>query len=304
MPLRLVPQKTKIPFLEYRKIAIILSSVLLITTVVLLSVRGLNYGIDFTGGKLIQIQTQKAADTATIRATLKAANFENATIQSYGDPTEFLIRVPADAELNEETVINVLQPVTGFVTVRRVEFVGPQVGEELREKGLLAILFALGATLIYITLRFEFRYGLGAIVALVHDVFLTVGMFSLIQKEISLTVLAAVLTVIGYSLNDTIVVFDRIRENRSRFSKLPLIDVLNQSVNQTLNRTLMTSLTTIVVLVALFVLGGAVIHDFAFTLLFGVIVGTYSSVFVASPVLLMLEDYYKKLQEEDETNNQ
>jgi preprotein translocase subunit SecF len=301
MSLRLVSQNINLNFMRFRWGAAILSSIFLLGTIGLLALQGLNFGIDFTGGALVQIQTPEEKAVGTLRQTLKNAGMAGLTIQNYGAGNEFLLRVPlvegtetADYARQVQTA---LQPVTGKVEIRRVEFVGPQIGAELREKGLLAILVSLGAILLYITLRFEFRYGLGAIVALTHDVTLTVGMFSLVQKEVTLPVLAALLTIIGYSLNDTIVVFDRIRENRSKQSKRPLTDIMNQSLNQTLARTLMTSITTLLVLAALFLWGGEVIHDFAFTLLFGVIVGTYSSVFVAAPVVLALEGYYQRLAE-------
>jgi preprotein translocase subunit SecF len=288
--------------MRFRWAAALLSGAFLLGTVGLLIAQGLNFGIDFTGGALVQIQTPAAAEVSRLRQSLKDAGMAGLTIQNYGADNEFLLRLPL-AEGTETAdyarqVQVALQPTAGDVDIRRVEFVGPQIGAELREKGLMAILVSLGAILIYITLRFEFRYGLGAIVALTHDVALTVGMFSLVQKEVTLPVLAALLTIIGYSLNDTIVVFDRIRENRNRLRKTALLDIMNQSLNQTLARTLMTSITTLLVLLALFLWGGEVIHDFAFTLLFGVVVGTYSSIFVAAPVVLALEGYYQRLAEQ------
>jgi preprotein translocase subunit SecF len=196
----------------------------------------------------------------------------------------------------EAKVKEAVGAVSGGVEIRRVEFVGPQVGQELKVKGLLAVLASFVGILIYIWFRFQLRYGLGALLSLMHDVMLTVGLLCLLQTEITLTVLAALLTLIGYSLNDTIVIFDRVRENRSRYPNLPLADVLNQSVNQTLSRTIMTVSTTLLVLIAVLIWGGEVIHDFALVLFVGILLGTYSSIVVASPVLLLLENYYQKLE--------
>ncbi len=268
----------------------------------ILFVQGLNYGIDFTGGAMVQIQTQQSVQVGTLRDSLKAANMKGITIQNYGSDEEFILRLPLEEGVNTadhaQQIKQALSKDVGEVQIRRVEFVGPQIGAELREKGFMAIIVSLIVILLYISMRFELRYGLGAVAALAHDVLLTVGMFSFMQKEVTLPVLAAVLTIIGYSLNDTIVVFDRIRENKQKQGKAPFLNVLNESLNQTLGRTIMTSLTTLLVLVMLYIFGGEVINDFAFTLLFGVLVGTYSSMFIASPVLLLLENHYKKLEEE------
>ena len=300
MFLRLVPVATSIDFLSKRKICIAISAILLVLTLVSLFAKGLNYGIDFSGGTLVQIKTVDTPDISKLRSSL----MEGAAIQEYGSADEFLIRVPSekgtDSEVITKGIVSDLSAITKNVEVRRVEFVGPQVGDELRKTGMLALLFSMIAILIYISMRFEFRYAVGAVAALAHDVFLTVGIFVLLQKEVSLPVLAALLTIIGYSLNDTIVVFDRVRETRLKNPKKKMATILNMSINDMLNRTLMTSLTTIVVLMALFIFGGEVIHDFAFTLIFGVIVGTYSSVYIAAPVVLAMEDYYKKMAKEAE----
>ena len=308
MAFKIIPDGTQIPFLKFRYAAASLSAALLLGSIILLFVQGLNFGIDFTGGAMVQVQTGQVQEVATLRKALKNAGEEGVTIQEYGSQEEFIIRLPLDEGTNTadhaETVRAALAAEIGQVEIRRVEFVGPQIGAELREKGVLAILISLVVILIYVSMRFEMRYGIGAIVALAHDVLLTVGVFALIQKEVTLPVLAALLTIIGYSLNDTIVVFDRIRENRAKTQKAPLVDVLNRSLNQTLGRTIMTSLTTLIVLLALYFRGGEAINDFAFTLLFGVLVGTYSSVFIASPVLLLMENYYKRMAEEEAKRNE
>ena len=301
--LHLIPSSLKIDFIGKRKICFAVSGFFLLATIFLLATKGLNWGIDFSGGTLLQIKVEKSVDTADLRSALANAEEKGFSIQEFeAGSAEFLIRLPNkdDAESNATAVhvVDILTPVVGKVDVRRTEFVGPQIGDELRSKGIIGLSLAMLAILIYISVRFEMRYAIGAIVALIHDVVLTVGVFSLLYKEVTMPVLAALLTIIGYSLNDTIVVFDRVRENL-RKNKGDMYGTLNLSVNEMLNRTLMTSFTTIVVLVALFALGGGVIHDFAFTLLFGVIVGTYSSVFVASPVVLAMEGYYQRMAEKE-----
>tara|TARA_R110000868_G_scaffold189695_1_gene432840 strand:+ start:27889 stop:28845 length:957 start_codon:yes stop_codon:yes gene_type:complete len=307
MILKLIPKETHVDFLSKRKICMALSAGFLIATVTLLSTVGLNWGIDFSGGSLVQIQTEKNVPIAQMRQAIKDAGIDGATLQEFdGSEGELLVRVPekdkenANASVTAQAVAAALSPLVGAVDIRRVEFVGPQIGDELRTQGLLALIFSMVAILIYISIRFEMRYALGAIVALLHDIILTVGIFSLLQKEVTMTVLAALLTIVGYSLNDTIVVFDRVRENINKHGKMSFKDVLNLSVNEMLNRTLMTSLTTLAVLLALFLFGGGVIHDFAFTLMFGVIVGTYSSVFVAAPTVLSMEAYYKRMKKDEE----
>lgn len=303
--IKLVPDNISIDFLSKRHICALLSAALLAATIALLAIKGLNYGIDFAGGTLVQIQTEKQPDVSDVRGTLKQSGFEGFSIQTFdGSADEFLIKVPVKEGVTSkqvsEDIVESLNAVAGTIDVRRVEFVGPQVGDELKVKGLIAMGLSMLAILIYISVRFEMRYAVGAIAALMHDVLLTVGVFALLQKEVTLAVLAALLTIIGYSLNDTIVVFDRVRENLRKHSKKPMVEMLNLSVNEMLNRTLMTSLTTVAVLLALFFLGGGVIHDFAFTLLFGVLVGTYSSVFIAAPVVQAMDGYYKRLAEAEE----
>ncbi|MBI1362660.1 MAG: protein translocase subunit SecF [Proteobacteria bacterium] len=296
MRFKLVPDQTNFDFMRLKWACLVLSVLMFVGTFVSLFAQGLNYGIDFAGGTLVQLKTEKVVDIADIRNSLKSQGWVGLVIQEYGAPDEILIRIPGDLEKGQSAVMaekvrSALDGLTKGTTVRRVEYVGPQIGAELKKRGLTAILLSCLAIVIYVSLRFEFRFGVAAVVALVHDVLLTVGVFSFLQKEITMPVLAAVLTIIGYSLNDTIVVFDRVRENMRRYKRKELSDVLNLSVNEMLNRTIMMTLTTLVVLVALFVWGGEVIHDFAFALLFGVLVGTYSSTYIAAPVVLWMQRF-------------
>jgi len=256
---------------------------------------GLNYGIDFAGGTIIQVKFSTPFTIDKIREALRPLGLQGAIIQEYGQG-EILIRIAAGASEPTGLSDRVAQSLKGAlgeksVEMRRVEMVGPKVGQDLTRKALLAIFFSWVGMLLYIAWRFEFRFGLGAILALVHDTIITVGAFSILNKEFDLTIVAALLTIIGYSINDTIVVFDRIRENMRKDPKKDLAAVINESVNQTLSRTILTSLTVILVVVVLFFFGGAVIHDFAFPLLVGVTVGTYSSIFIASPLVLVWERY-------------
>lgn len=289
--MQLVKDQINIDFVGKRNIAWVLSAILIVVSVVSMATRGLNLGIDFTGGTLVEVGYENSVELTPIRAALESAQFKDAIVQHFGTAKDVLIRLPVSdnkdsAELSN-VVLTALQS-TGDPVMRRVEFVGPQIGEELRDDGGLAILYALFGILIYVALRFEYRFAVGSVAALIHDVILTVGFFSVTQAPFDLTVLAAVLAVIGYSLNDTIVVFDRIRENFRRMRKSSALEVINGSVNQTLARTLMTSLTTLLVLFALFFVGGEVIHSFALALIVGVVIGTYSSIYIASSMLIVL----------------
>jgi preprotein translocase subunit SecF len=280
-----------IDFMARRRQAAWLTAALLLLAVGALAVRGLNFGIDFTGGTLIEVGYPEAPQLQEVRGALEAADLD-ATVQTFGGAREILIRVPpveslSDAELSNR-VLQRLQEQEPGVEMRRVEFVGPQVGDELTEDGGLAMLYALIGVLIYVALRFEFRFAVGSVAALVHDVVIVVGLLALFGIEFDLTVLAALLAVVGYSLNDTIVVFDRIRENFRRMRKGDREEVVNASLNQMLSRTLMTSVTTLLVVLALFFLGGELIHGFAAALLAGVVVGTYSSIYVAASTALAL----------------
>jgi preprotein translocase subunit SecF len=285
-------KKTHIDFMGKRKLAIALSSVLILASIASLVVRGLNFGIDFTGGTLIEVSYPDPADLGGLREVLGEAGYGDVQMQHFGTSRDVLIRVAPRAELASaqisEDILAALKHADAAVEMRRVEFVGPQVGEELTEQGGLAMLYALIGILIYVSLRFEYRFSLGAVAALVHDVMITLGIFSLLQIEFDLTVLAALLAVIGYSLNDTIVVFDRVRENFRKIRKGGAEQVMNTSVNETLSRTVMTGVTTLLVLLALFFLGGEIIHSFALALIIGIFVGTYSSIYVAGALALLL----------------
>lgn len=291
--MELLKKQTNIDFMRQRKLALIFSGVLLLVSLASVGVRGLNYGIDFTGGTLIEVGYPQSADLGQVRIDLAAAGFPEATVQYFGTTRDVLVRLaPRDDLSKAELSSNVLRLLRknggDDMQLRRVEFVGPQVGEELTEQGGLAMLIALGAILIYVSLRFQWKFSLGAVAALFHDVIVTIGFFSVLGLEFDLTVLAAVLAVIGYSLNDTIVVFDRVRENFRTMRKGTAVQIFNASLNQTLSRTIITSLTTLLVLVALFFLGGELIHEFATALIVGVIIGTYSSIYVASTSALAL----------------
>ena len=291
--MQIFDRELNMDFMSKRKLAMFFSLALIIVSLGSLLTRGLALGVDFTGGTLIEVGYQEAVEIEPLRAALKEAGFEEALVQHFGAASDVLVRLaPRQDENRAEMsgrILEVLSTVgAGKPDMRRVEYVGPQVGDELTEDGGLAVLFALIAILIYVSLRFEYRFATGSVVALIHDVIITLGVFSLFQIEFDLSVLAAILAVIGYSLNDTIVVFDRIRENFRRIRKKTSEQVTNISINQTLTRTLITSVTTLIVLFALFIFGGEVIHSFALALIVGVIVGTYSSIYVASATTLAL----------------
>jgi preprotein translocase subunit SecF len=285
--------KNNFDFMKLRKPAMILSGALVLLSLICLVTLKLNVGIDFTGGSIIEVGYQQAVELEPIRNALENEGFGDAIVQHFGSASEVLIRLVPDvdkdkAELSSE-IIGLLQATSDAeIDVRRVDFVGPQVGEELTEDGGLAVLYALIAILIYVAIRFEYRFSLGAVAALVHDVLITLGIFSVLQLDFDLSVLAAILAVIGYSLNDTIVVFDRVRENFRKIRKRTSLEIVNTSINQTISRTLMTSFTTLLVLLSLFFLGGEVIHAFAMALIIGVLVGTYSSIYVATTTTLAL----------------
>jgi len=295
-----------INFMGPRKIAAIISISLVIISIGTLAINQLSLGLDFTGGTLIEVSYGQAVEIKPIRQTLEEAGFEDAVVQHFGRATDVLVRIPPKdgedkAKLGDE-VLKTLQAEDSSVIKRRIEFVGPQVGEELRDQSGIAMIISLVCMLFYVSLRFKFKFALGAVVALFHDVIIVLGCFSLFQIQFDLTVLAAILAVIGYSLNDTIVVSDRIRENFRVMRNRTAEEIINGSLNQTLSRTIVTSLTTLIVLVALLVFGGELISGFAVALILGVLVGTYSSIFVASNVLLAMnisiEDFIEKEDEE------
>ncbi|MFN3920538.1 MAG: protein translocase subunit SecF [Methylohalobius sp.] len=281
-------------FMGKRYLALALSGILSVLSLVSLVGQGLKLGLDFTGGTLVEVSYSAPVDPNQIRTLLIQNGFENALVQHFGTVREVLIRLPPEAEMSgaglSTKMMAVLRSVPGAEpSLRRVEFVGPQVGEDLVEKGGLAVLFSLIGILIYVAWRFEHRFAAGAVIATIHDVLVTLGFFSLTQLEFDLTVLAAVLTIIGYSLNDTVVVFDRIRENFRRMRRGEALAIINASINQTLSRTLLTSLSTLLVVMALALLGGETIRNFSIALILGIIVGTYSSIYIASTLLLLLK---------------
>lgn len=291
-PLRLIPPDTNFRFIALRKRAYVVSVLLILASVASLAVQSLNFGIDFVGGTLIEVRTKGPADISAMRQTLSALDRGEVGLQEFGQPTDVLIRIqqqPGGDAAQQATVAAVKEALGDSVEeYRRVEVVGPKVGGELIEAGAISVALALLAIMAYIWFRFEWQFGVGAVLALAHDVITTVGVFSLLQLEFNLSTVAAVLTIAGYSINDTVVVFDRVRENLRRYKTLPMTDLLNKSVNETLSRTVMTSATTLLALLSLFFLGGEVIRDFAFAMIWGVIIGTYSSVWIASATLLWM----------------
>lgn len=313
--IKLVPANTKIPFLKYRFMAFALSAVLIIGSAIMFFGPGLNKGIDFEGGILIEVQFPEAPELGAMRDSLGGLGLGGVALQTFGAEDDILIRVqrqPGAAKAQEEAVALVKSQLENDygteISYRRVEFVGPTVSEELVIAAIEAVAVAVFAILVYIWLRFEWHYSVGAIVALVHDVILTIGMFAVTKIEFNLASVAAILTIVGYSINDTVVVYDRIRENFRRFKKMPVAELINFSINETLSRTTMTSITTLLALLALYIFGGEVIRGFAMAMIFGVIVGTYSSIFVAAPVLLQIglthrneeEDGFKGAEKSEE----
>ena len=295
--MQFIKSDINIDFVGKRKLAMILSAVVILLGLASLVVNGgPNYGIDFVGGTLVQVKFVEDTDAAKIKDSLASMDLGSVVVQSFGDDAnEFLIRVQETGMGKELSgmISGSLNAVygKGNVDIRRVEMVGPQVGKDLRQKGILSLVYAMIGILIYISWRFELRFAIGAIVALLHDVLITVCAFSITGREIDLPIIAAFLAIIGYSLNDTIIVYDRIRENYGKHQKKGFSAVVNLSINETLSRTILTSGTTLMVVLALFIFGGGVIHNFAFAMLIGILVGTYSSIFVASPVLIFWDDY-------------
>ncbi|MDX1525517.1 MAG: protein translocase subunit SecF [Pseudidiomarina maritima] len=289
----LIKTHKTIPFMRYRKLSWLFSGLLLLASIFSLSTNSLNWGLDFTGGTVIEVGYDQPADLSSIRQTLDANGFGGAVVQNFGTQQDVLIRIePQEGVKAQELgsqILNLLQAESsGSVDMRRIEFVGPNVGDELTEQGGLAMLAALLCILVYIALRFEWRLALGAVGALAHDVILTLGLFSVLGLEFDLTVLAALLAVIGYSINDTVVVCDRIRENFRKYRNSTSEETIDGALTDTMSRTVVTSLTTILVLLALFFMGGQLIHGFATALLFGVVIGTYSSIYIASSLALAL----------------
>lgn len=283
-------QERIIHFMKYRQIAMVLSIAMVIVSIGSLIVRGINFGLDFTGGTQVEVAYEKGADLPAIRSTLAGTAFDDAVVTAFGSDTDVLIRIPkSDDAHSGDRLYEILQAASDQnVELSRVDYVGPQVGDELRDQGGIGLLVALLCVMMYVAFRFQFKFSVGAVVALIHDVIITLGIFSLLQLDFDLTVLAALLAVIGYSLNDTIVVSDRIRENFRKLRKGGAEEIIDVSLTQTLGRTLVTSITTLLVLASLFLFGGEQIHGFATALIIGVLVGTYSSVYVAANILMLM----------------
>lgn len=300
-PLRIVPHGTRLPFVANRHKAFAFSIVLMVLSLGGLLVNGLNFGIDFRGGILMEVKTDGPADIQSIRTTLGSLDLGDVSIQEFGAEDNVLIRVQRQDGSEAEqlaAVEKVKQALGDGVEYRRTEFVGPTVGEELKQAGLISVICALSAILIYIWFRFEWQFGVCALIALTHDVVSTLGLFALNGHEFNLPTVAAILTIAGYSINDTVVVFDRVRENFRKYKKMPFVDLYNLSINETLSRTTMTSATTLLALLAIYFFGGAVLADFALAMIWGVIIGTYSTIFTAVPLLLYLQP--RRGDEDDE----
>lgn len=287
-----LPRGTKIPFLSFRMLAFILSGAAILLSLGLFFNKGLNYGIDFIGGTSIEVRHKAGpADIGDIRGKVSALNFGDVQVQQFNDPRDVLVRIELQEggeEANQVALDKIKAALGEGYEFRSTEVIGPTVSEELTQAGLIAVISAVIVVLIYIWLRFEWQFSIGAVSALVHDVILTIGIFSLLQLEFTLSIIAALLTIVGYSLNDTVVVYDRVRENLRKFKKMELAELLDLSINETLSRTILTSVTTLIALFSLFFFGGEVISGFVFAMIWGVVVGTYSSVFIAAPVLLQL----------------
>ena len=293
-----------INFVSKFKTANIASILILILSIFLIAFKGLNYGIDFKGGTLIELRTEKSVSDSTIRDSLKSMDLGDINVKKFGKEGDYLIKVEQKSENNNNLIPEIKRTLSdnlsAEVDFRRVENVGPKVSSELLESSIIAISLALAAMLFYIWVRFEWQFSVGSIVALFHDVIITLGIFSLLSLEINLSIIAAVLTIVGYSMNDTVVIYDRIRENLFKFTKISISDVSNLSINETLARTIITSMTTLLALFSIYVLGGEILRGFSFAMILGVLIGTYSSIFVASPILKFFKVNYKTLEKEEE----
>lgn len=302
-PLHLVPDDVNVPFLKFRKIFYIVSLVMVLASVGLFVTKGLNFGIDFRGGILLEIKTDGPADISALRDNLGSLGLGDVSIQEFGEPDDVLIqlqRQDGDEKAQMSALATVTEALGDNVTIRRSELVGPKVGDELKEAGVYSVAISLLLIMVYIWFRFEWQFAVASVVALLHDVLITIGFFVITGVQFDLATLAAVLTVAGYSINDTVVVFDRIREYLRKFRKMEIPDLLDLSINSTLSRTTMTSFTTLLALIALFVFGGEAIRGFTMALIFGIVIGTYSSICVASPLLMVLR-LNRKIPEGEET---
>ena len=296
--------KININFVSKFRMANLASLIFFCLSVMLIIFKGLNYGIDFKGGTLIELRTEKSIKAVSIRDVLSSMNLGDVNVKKFGKEGDYLIKVEQKKTNNNNLIPEIKKKLSdnlnADVDFRRVENVGPKVSSELLESSVIAISLALAAMLFYIWVRFEWQFSLGSIVALFHDVVITLGIFSLLSLEINLSIIAAVLTIVGYSMNDTVVIYDRIRENLFKYTKISISDVANLSINETLARTIITSVTTLLALVSIYVLGGEILRGFSFAMILGVIIGTYSSIFVASPILKFFRVSYKTLEKEEE----
>ena len=300
---------SKIKFLSLRKPAFILSLTLIICSVLIYSFKGLNFGIDFRGGTLIEVETSESENLSNLRSILNNLELGDIQVQEFGSAKNILIRVEQQAggDQIQQNVVNIVKTalntsLSSDVNFRRTEVVGPKVSSELIKAGVIAIVVAVFAMLVYIWFRFEWQFSLGAVIALIHDVLLTLGIFSLLQLEFNLSIIAAILTIVGYSMNDTVVIFDRVRENLRKYSDIKIYDLTNISINETLSRTLITSITTLLALFSIFIFGGEILKGFSLAMIFGVIFGTYSSIYIANTVLVRLKVSQKTVLREDDKN--
>jgi preprotein translocase subunit SecF len=290
-PIRFIPDDTKIPFMRLSRFGFFVSGLLCLGALLLFVFVGLNVGVDFKGGTVITIRTEQAAHLDNLRATLDSLGLGSIELQEFGSPNDVLIRVGTQegGDAAQQVAVEKVKAALGSgVDYRSVDVVGPKVSSELAEQGIIAVVTAILGILIYVWVRFEWQFAIGAVVSLLHDVLLTIGLFCLLRIEFNLQIIAAILTIVGYSLNDTVVVFDRIREYLRKYKSMPLADLIDFSLNSVLPRTILTSVTTMLALIALYIFGGEVLRGFTFTMIWGVVVGTYSSIFIASPVLILL----------------
>ena len=293
-----------INFVSKFKKANFISIIIFVLSIILISFKGLNYGIDFKGGTLIELRTATFIDTSLIRESLRTMNLGDVNVKKFGKKGDYLIKVEQKNSNNSSLIPDIKKTLNDYlnteVDFRRVENVGPKVSSELLQSSVIAITLALAAMLFYIWVRFEWQFSVGSIIALFHDVTITLGIFSLLSLEINLSIIAAVLTIVGYSMNDTVVIYDRIRENLLKYNKISISDIANLSINETLARTIITSVTTLLALFSIYILGGEILRGFSFAMILGVIIGTYSSIFVASPILKFFKVSYKTLEKDQE----
>jgi preprotein translocase subunit SecF len=298
--IRFIPDDTDLPFMRYSRFGFLVSGILCVGAILMFLVNGLNYGIDFKGGTLIEVRTLGATSIGDLRSRIGALDLGEAELQEFGAANDILIRLetqPGGEEAQAAAVSKLTTALGKDVEIRRVELVGPKVSAELTQEGTIAVIAAVIMVLIYIWFRFEWQFGIGAVASLLHDVIITIGVLAALRIEFNLNIIAAILTIIGYSLNDTVVIYDRIREYLRKFKKKPFVDLINEALNSTLARTIITGTSTLIALLALYVWGGEVIRGFTFTMIFGVLIGTYSSLFVAAPVLILLGSIREAKQE-------